>query len=158
PRIARRIELDFQAPAVTMEALGGYFRGGDGKPMVQATMTAHAYVMVPPCATSSAKAGILIYGHGFFGSLEEIRNNEYIRDIMSTNTCLVVAGTLWTGMSQDDIPNALLALNDLNKGWGFGERIFQGVVNMTTLEVLMRGKLATVLADGGGSYIDPSRV
>ena len=39
---------------------------------------------------------------------------------------LIVAGTNWTGMSNDDIPNALLALNDLNKGWGFGERIFQG--------------------------------
>ena len=63
-------------------------------------------------------------------------------------------------MSNDDIPNALLALNDLNKGWGFGERIFQGMVNTIALEQLLRGKLATELfVDGQGrSIVDPTRV
>ena len=159
PRIARRIELDFEVPAVTGDGLAGYYRDANGAPMVQGTMTAHAYLMVPPCAASNNKAGLLLYGHGFFGSLEELRTSEYVRDIMSTNGCLIVGGTLWTGMSQDDIPNALLALNDLNKGWGFGERIFQGVVNTIALQILMRGKLATeVLKDASGSYVDMAHV
>ena len=52
-------------------------------------------------------------------------------------------------MSNDDIPNALLALNDLNQGWGFGEHIWQGIVNSIALEQLLRGKLATeLLVDG----------
>ena len=155
PRIARRIELDFEVPAVTGDGLTGYFRDATGAPMVQGTMTAHAYIMVPPCAAFDNKAGLLIYGHGFFGSLEELRNNEYTRDIISQNGCLIAGGTLWTGMSQDDIPNALLALNDLNRGWGFGERIFQGVINTMALQILMRGKLATeVLKDANGSFVD----
>jgi hypothetical protein len=63
-------------------------------------------------------------------------------------------------MSRDDIPNALLALNNLEKGWGFGERIFQGIVNSIALEQLLRGKLATeVLVDSQGrSIVDPTRV
>src|SRR5688572_7287861 len=159
PRIARRIELDFQAPAVTGEAHAGYFRDANGTPIVQGMMTAKAYLMVPPCATANNKAGVVIYGHGFFGSLGELRDGEYARDI-SADGCYVMAGTIWVGMSNDDIPNALLALNDLNKGWGFGERIFQGMVNTIALEQLLRGKLATeVLVDSQNrSIVDPARV
>src|SRR5262249_11377288 len=122
-------------------------------------MTAHAYIMVPPCAASNNKAGILIYGHGFFGSLQESRDAEYLRDLMSTNGCLIVGATIWTGFSQDDIPNALLALNDLNQGAHLGERGFQGVLNNIALVTLMRGKLAAeVLKDAGGSYVDMPHV
>ncbi|MEP6865562.1 MAG: hypothetical protein ABJE66_33390 [Deltaproteobacteria bacterium] len=156
PRIARRIELDFQAPAVTGPALAGFYRDPTGSVIATGMMTAHAFIEVPPCATSAnGKSGVLIYGHGFFGSLQEARDAEYLRDIMSSDGCLIVAATLWTGMSQDDIPNALIALNDLNQGWGFGERIFQGIINNITLEQLVRGKLADeVLIDTGGSLVD----
>ena len=158
PRLARRIEISFEAPLVTGEAHAGYLRDGSGHVMAQGTMTAKAYVMVPACATASNKAGILMYGHGFFGSLQELRDAEYARDL-AADACVVVAGTLWTGMSSDDIPNALLALNDLNKGWGFGERIWQGMVNSIALEQLLRGKLATeVLVDGNAqSIVDTTR-
>lgn len=62
-------------------------------------------------------------------------------------------------MSTDDIPNALLALNDLNKGWGFGERIWQGMVNSIALEQLLRGKLATevLVDDQDRSVVDTTR-
>ena len=156
PRIARRIELDFEVPAVTGPDLTGFHRDPSGNVMAVGTMTAHAFIEVPPCATSAnGKAGVLIYGHGFFGSLAEARNAEYLRDISATDGCLIVAATLWTGMAQDDIPNALIALNDLNQGWGFGERIFQGIVNNIALETLIRNKLAAeVLVDAGGSLVD----
>jgi hypothetical protein len=157
PRIARRIDLDFQAPRVAGDHNDGFVRV-DGLPAAQGTMTAHAFLLVPPCATAANKAGILIYGHGFFGSLDELRNNEYLRDL-SEDGCYVVAGTLWTGMSMDDISDALLGLNDLDRGFGFGEHVFQGVVNFIALEQLMRGKLATeVLVDGSSrSIVDPAR-
>lgn len=159
PRLARRIELDFEAPAVTGEVHAGFHRDASGTVIAMGTMTAKAYVMVPACATFDNKAGILIYGHGIFGGLPELRDGEYSRDL-AADGCLIVAGTNWTGMSNDDIPNALLALNDLNKGWGFGERIFQGIVNTIALEQLLRGKLASELfVDGQGrSIVDPSRV
>jgi hypothetical protein len=148
PRIARRIEVDFQAPRVTGDGNMGFLRGGDGRPMAQGTLTAHAYIMVPPCATAQNPAGILIYGHGFFGGLDEVRNSEYLRDL-SEEGCYVVAGTVWIGMSSDDVPNALLALNNLDRGFGFGEHVYQGVVDFIALEQLLRGKLATeLLVDG----------
>ncbi len=159
PRLARRIELDYTAPAVTGEAHVGFFRDASGTPIAMGTMATKAYVMIPACATFNNKAGLLIYGHGIFGGLNEVRNGEYARDL-AQDGCLIVAGTVWTGMSNDDIPNALLALNDLNKGWGFGERIFQGMVNTIALEQLLRGKLATDLfIDGQGrSIVDTSRM
>lgn len=159
PRIARRIELDFQSPEVSGPAFEGYHRGSDGRPIAHGTMTAHAYVMVPPCATAQNKAGLLIYGHGFFGGLDEPRGAKYLRDL-SQDACLVVAATVWVGMSSDDVSNALLALNDLNKGFGFGEHIWQGIVNFIALEQMLRGKLATeLLVDGqGDSIVDTSRV
>jgi hypothetical protein len=159
PRLARRIELDYQSPAVTGEAHAGFHRDASGTVIAMGTMTAQAYVMIPACARFDNKAGILIYGHGIFGSIAEVRNGEYARDL-AADGCLIVAGTNWTGMSNDDIPNALLALNDLNKGSGFGERIFQGIVNTIALEQLLRGKLATELfIDAQGrSIVDPARV
>lgn len=158
-RIARRIELDFQSPAVTGEAHVGFHRDGNGTVITMGTMTANAFIMVPPCATPQNRAGVVIYGHGFFGSLAELRAATYMRDIASEG-CLIIAGTQWTGMSNDDIPNALLALNDLNKGWGFGERIFQGMINTIALAQLLRGKLATELLVGAGneSIVDTSRI
>lgn len=159
PRLARRIELDFEAPAVTGEEHAGFHRDASGTVIAMGTMMTKAYVMIPACATSGNKAGLLIYGHGIFGGLPELRNGEYARDL-AQDGCLIVAGTPWTGMSNDDIPTALLALNDLNKGWGYGERIFQGIVNTIALEQLLRGKLATELfVDGQGqSIVDTSRV
>lgn len=158
-RIDRRIELDFQSPAVTGEGHVGFHRDASGTVIAMGTMTANAFIMVPPCATPQNKAGVVIYGHGFFGSLAELRSATYMRDIANEG-CLIIAGTQWTGMSNDDIPNALLALNDLNKGWGFGERIFQGMINTIALEQLLRGKLATELLTGAGgaSIVDTSRV
>jgi len=157
-RIARRIELTFQAPAVTGEAHAGFHRDGAGNVIANGTMTASAYIMVPPCATAANKAGVILYGHGFFGSIQELRNATYMRDI-ANDGCFIVAGTNWIGMSNDDIPNALLALNDLNKGFGFGQRIWQGMVNTIALEQLLRGKLATeVLVDGGQTLVDTARV
>lgn len=158
-RIARRIEVDFQSPAVTGEMHVGFHRDGNGTVIAQGTMTANAYIMVPPCATAGNKAGIVMYGHGFFGSLDELKAATYMRDI-AADGCFIIAGTQWTGMSNDDIPSALLALNDLNKGWGFGERIWQGMVNSIALEQLLRGKLATeLLVDSANqSIVDTSRV
>ncbi|MGE5187108.1 MAG: hypothetical protein ACM31C_33895 [Acidobacteriota bacterium] len=159
PRIARRIELDYTAPEVAAPGLAGFHRDDSGKVIAQGTMTAHAYIAVPPCATAQNPAGILIFGHGFFGNLDELRHDEYLRDI-SEDACLVIAGTVWVGMSSDDTANALYALNDLNLGWGFGQRIWQGIDNFIALEQLLRGKLATeLLVDNANkSIVDPTRV
>ena len=62
-------------------------------------------------------------------------------------------------MSADDVADALLALNDLNKMPGFGERIWQGMVDFITLTRLAQGKLASeLLVDGQAqAIVDPAR-
>ena len=159
PRIARRLEIDFTTAEIAAPGLDGFHRDGSGNVIAQGTMTAHAYVMVPPCATAATPAGILLYGHGFFGSLQELRDVEYLRDL-SQHGCYVVAGTAWIGMTQDDLADAFMAINDLNLGTHYGERIWQGIANMIALEQLLRGPLAAqVLVDAQGrSVVDAGRL
>ena len=159
PRIARRISIDFTTPEVAGPGLEGYHRGSDGLPMASGSEVAHAFLMVPPCATAGTPAGILMYGHGFFGDLNELKTSEYLRDL-SADGCLVVAGTEWVGMSSSDLQSAFAALGDLSSSAGFGERVWQGMVNTIALEQLLRGAFAsTVLVDDtGASIVDPTRL
>jgi len=136
----------------------GFARDAAGKPIVSGMMTAQGAAIVPPCATAQNKAGILIFGHGFFGGLPE-GEGEYMRRV-SRDLCVVVVSGVWLGMSLDDLGFAASALNDANKVPAFGQRIVQGIIDFIALEQLSRGKLATdVLVDANGqSIVDPTRV
>ena len=155
--IARIIRLEYVTPQIADLTGKGFHRGADGKVMVDGTTTTTASIVVPSCATAANKAGIVIYGHGFFGGLDE-STGGYIRTFAKL-TCNVVVGGLWRGMSADDVADAVLALNDLNKMHGFGERIWQGMVDFMTLTKLAKGKLAReLLVDGAAmSVVDPAR-
>nr|MBA3501023.1 hypothetical protein [Deltaproteobacteria bacterium] len=150
--IARIIRLEYVTPQIADLTGKGFHRGSDGKVMVNGTTTTIASIVVPSCATTGNKAGIVIYGHGFFGGLDE-STGGYIRSFAKA-TCNVVVGGLWRGMSADDVADAVLALNDLNKMHGFGERVWQGMVDFMTLTKLARGKLATEVL---GGVVDPAR-
>jgi hypothetical protein len=155
PGMARRVIITFDSPSVADDA--GLHRDGSGAPIVIGTSEATAVIMIPSCATSANPAGILIFGHGFFGSIDEAQGG-YMRRV-ARDLCMVVVGGEWRGMMQDDLAVAAGALNDGNKGKAFGERILQGIVDFIALEQLARGKLATeVLVDGADqSIVDPSR-
>src|SRR6185369_8718049 len=47
PRLARRIEIDYQSPAITGEAHAGFHRDASGTVIAMGTMTAQAYIMIP---------------------------------------------------------------------------------------------------------------
>lgn len=155
PAIARRLFIDYEVPEVAGD--DGLHRDGDGTPVVMGTSTATAVMMVPTCATADNKAGILIFGHGFFGSTEEAQGGVLRR--VARDLCMVVVGGVWRGMSSDDLAFAFGALNDSNKALAFGERIVQGIVDFIALEQLARGKLATevLLDDADASIVDPAR-
>ena len=157
PGIARIIRFEYVTPQVADLTGKGFHRGDDGKVVVNGTTTTTASIVIPSCATTANKAGIVIYGHGFFGGLDE-STGGYLRSFAKA-TCNVVVGGLWRGMSADDVADALLALNDLNKMHGFGERIWQGMVDFMTLTKLAKGKLARdLLVDGASnSIVDPAR-
>ncbi|MDQ3338506.1 MAG: hypothetical protein M4D80_25355 [Myxococcota bacterium] len=150
--IARIIRLEYLTPQIADLTGKGFHRGADGKVVVSGTTATTASIVVPSCATVGNKAGIVIYGHGFFGGLDE-STGGYIRSFAKA-TCNVVVGGLWRGMTADDVADAVLALNDLNKMHGFGERIWQGMVDFMTLTKLARGKLATEVL---GNIVDPAR-
>jgi hypothetical protein len=153
--IVRRVLFTYQAPAVADDA--GLYRDGAGQPEVRGTSAALGVAMIPACATAERPAGLLIFGHGFFGSLAEAQGG-YLRRV-ARDLCLVVVGGVWRGMSQDDLAGAATALNDNNHVLAFGEKILQGIVDFTALEQLARGALAReVLVDAGGAAIvDPER-
>ena len=156
--IARIIRLEYVTPQIAdPTGKAGFHRDANGKVTVNGTTTTTASIVVPACATAANKAGIVIYGHGFFGGLDE-STGGYIRAFAKT-TCNVVVGGLWRGMSADDVADAVLALNDLNKMHGFGERIWQGMVDFMTLAKLAKGKLAReLLVDNATmSIVDPAR-
>ena len=153
PGIARIVRFDYVTPRVADPAGAGFLRDATGKVTVDGTTTAQASIVIPTCATSTNKAAIAIYGHGFFGGLDE-STGAYIREFAAA-TCTVVIGGLWRGMSQDEVPDALLGLSDLNRISGFGDRIWQGMIDFMTLTKLAKGKLAReVLLD----IVDPDRI
>jgi hypothetical protein len=150
--IARIIRLEYVTPQVADLTGKGFHRGDDGKVVVNGTTTTTASIVIPSCATATSKAQLAIFGHGFFGGLDE-STGGYIR-AFSKATCTIVVGGLWRGMSSDEIPDAVLALNDLNLMHGFGERIWQGMVDFMTLTKLAKGKLAReVLVDNADKSI-----
>ena len=138
PGIARRVLLDYDVPKIADGS--GFSRGADGLPAVAGTVTEPASIIIPSCATPANKARIVIYGHGFFGDLSE-STGGYIRQF-AQDTCSVVIGGLWRGMSTAEVTDAILGLNDLNRIRGFGEHIWQGMVDFMTLAKFARGKLA----------------
>jgi hypothetical protein len=159
PRIARRVRFSYDSPSVLEgEGKTGFHRGPDGKPAVAGMVPAQAAALIPPCATADHKAGILIFGHGFFGGLGE-GEGEYLRRV-SRDLCVVVVAGVWRGMSAEDLGFAATALNDGNKMPAFGQRIVQGILDFIALEQLSRGALATdVFVDANKqSIVDPTRV
>ena len=119
--IARIIRFEYVTPQIAdPEAVTGFHRDAAGKVVVNGTTTTTGSIVIPSCATTTNKAGIVIYGHGFFGGLDE-STGGYIRAFAKA-TCNVVVGGIWRGMSSDEVADAVLALNDLNKMHGFGQR------------------------------------
>jgi hypothetical protein len=125
--------------------------------MVKAMGTAEGVAMIPACEPPAGGMPILIFGHGFFGGLDEAQGS-YMR-MVAKRMCAVVVAGVWRGMSELDLDQAAGALANPNHGIAFGERIVQGIIDFIALEQLSRGKLATqVLVKDGHSIVDPSKV
>lgn len=155
PSIARRVIFTYTSPSVAGD--DGLHRDASGAPVVMGTSEATAVALIPTCATAQAPAGILLFGHGFFGSIDEAQGG-YMRRV-ARDLCVVVVGGEWRGMMEDDLAVAAGALNDGNRALAFGERILQGIVDFIALEQLARTKLAAevFVGNGGQSLVDPAR-
>jgi hypothetical protein len=158
--LSRRIHLDVEFPKIADE--NGFFRDGDGNVEARGTITEPVIIMVPACATPANPASIVIFGHGFFGDLSE-SEGSYMRRY-AKDTCSVVVGGLWRGMSIDDQAAATLTLNDINRARPFAEHTWQGIADFMNLTALAKFRLPTELlvddpaAKAPQSIVDPARV
>ena len=150
PGIARKVTFGFDAPAVA--DAGGLFRDGAGHVEVRGTSRARGVALVPTCATPAAPAPVTIYGHGFFGGIEET-GGAYVA-AFAARSCRIVIGADWRGMARPDAAAALIGLGNLDKVFAFGEGIVQGMVDVEALAALAPTTLASqVLVDTSGASV-----
>ena len=162
-RFAARYDGTFDAPLFlsgkTAVPNTKLLRDGNGKPMPNGLYRVPFTAMVPQCAlTSSTPVPIIIYGHGLLGSAMQVGGSGPKN--AAAAACAVIIGTDMRGMSDIDVPNVALALNDANNGGLIFDVLVQGMINHVALVQIARGPMANVLfaKQGGGSLVDPNRV
>jgi hypothetical protein len=75
------------------------------------------------------------YGHGLFGGADEVNSGP--QRTMADEHGMLYCATDWTGMASADIPNAVIALNDLSRFPFLTDRVQQGELNFLYLARLM---------------------
>ncbi len=125
------------------------------------TMTARFVCNVPRSVQSGGSVRLLrpsLYGHGLFGDAFEA-NARNVRQLGNENGVLVCA-TDWSGMAEEDIPNAAKILQDLSKFPELADRNQQGFLNFLYLGRLLSHPQGLVTAPalrvGGQPIIDTS--
>jgi len=166
-RFARKIVGTFDVPLFLTND-GGFGpstrmqRDGAGKPMATAMYKVPFAAIVPQCAVDSATpVPMMIYGHGLLGDAEGQVPSGGTRTA-SAGLCMVVVGTDMRGMSDRDVPNVVLSLNDPNVGPSVFDALVQGMINHVALVQLASGAMATELftkdgTPGTASIVDPSK-
>jgi hypothetical protein len=88
-----------------------------------------------PRAAATAPSRIAVYGHGLLGDRTQIDEGN-IQDLSAEHDFTFCA-TDWSGMSAEDIPNAIEVLKDFSKFPSLADRLQQGVVNTLYLGRLL---------------------
>jgi hypothetical protein len=89
-----------------------------------------------PRAALTAPSRIGIYGHGLLGTETQV-DEDNIQD-MSAEHDFTFCATQWSGMANEDIPNAIEVLKDFSKFPSLADRLQQGIVNTLYLGRLLR--------------------
>lgn len=166
-RIARRIDGTFDAPLFldNINPTTGptpqttLLRDADGKPATNGTFRFPFTAIIPQCALDADQpVPLLLYGHGLLGASNQVASGG--TRAAAAEICAVAIGTDMLGMSERDVPNVALALNDGNNGHLIFDVLIQGMMNHIALVQVALGPMASTLfaKDGGGSLIDPDRV
>jgi len=164
PRVAARIEGEYDAPLFLNNngnptATSALLRDAAGKPAPQGMYRAPFTAIIPQCAIDSpTPVPIMIYGHGLLGDSTQTGSSGPVN--VAAGACVVAIGTDMRGMSNVDVPNVALALNDVNNGNLIFDVLIQGMMNHVALVQIARGPMAQDLfvKAGNVSIVDPSRV
>ncbi len=144
PGLALLVEGTYSVP--NWMTLGGgpgteLNRGDDGRPEINGVLQApFACGIADGVVDAAGPANAVVYGHGLLGSHLEVTAANIVA--MSNEHNAIYCATKWAGFSDDDIPTAVAALEDLSAFPRFIDRMSQGLLNQLVL-----GRL--VLADNG---------
>ena len=147
PGVARRVEGTFEVPLYLTGdgSPGNAFRTGpDGLPVRKGSYTADFDCELPTLDPGDRARGV-IYGHGLFGDLGEVRSGPQRQ--MVERFDMAYCATTWIGMSEGDIGNAATILEDVTTFPTLADRSQQGILNTVFLGRLMRASDGFV-ADG----------
>jgi hypothetical protein len=163
PGLARLVEGTYTVP--NWMTLGGgpgtvLNRGADGRPELNGVQQSpFACAIADEVLAGTDGAHAVLYGHGLLGSHREVTAGNIVA--MSNEHDALYCATKWAGFSEDDIPTAIAALQDLSDFSVFVDRMSQGFVNQLVLGRLMLadnglvGEPAFLRADGS-SMLDNS--
>ena len=96
----------------------------------------------------------LVYGHGLFGSAEEVDSLEPLVRLLGFAVC----GTDWSGMSRLDLPNVAALSRDLSRFSSLADRLQQGALNFMFLGRLLLHPQGLVSNPAFGNTIDRRRL
>lgn len=123
----------------------------DGLPRYDETTTLEVDFLIPHTVADAESSDATIqFGHGFFGSTDEMRNSFLPKFLHENN--MVSVGIKWWGLSDDDMmPVATKITTDAAHVFNFTERLLQGFVNQNVV-----ARLAQDLPDSLTFEEDPS--
>ena len=96
----------------------------------------------------------LVYGHGLFGSAEEVDSLEPLVRLLGFAVC----GTDWSGMSRLDLPNVAALSRDLSRFSSLADRLQQGALNFMFLGRLLLHPQGLASNPAFGNAIDRRRL
>ncbi|HUS27792.1 MAG TPA: hypothetical protein VMZ53_04770 [Kofleriaceae bacterium] len=165
-RIARQITGTFDAPLfldteVTTASQINLLRDGSGKPMASKLYRVPFTAIIPQCALQGGETvPIMLYGHGLLGASNQVASGG--TRAAAAEICAVAVGTDLRGMSEVDVPNVALALNDGNDGHLIFDTLIQGMMNHIALVQIAKGPMAAAGSglfrkNGDQPLIDPDK-
>ncbi|MEZ4428688.1 MAG: hypothetical protein R3A51_13480 [Nannocystaceae bacterium] len=148
--IAMRVEGKIEVPLYLEEdkPMARLWRNGSGKVVANGTHKVEFTLQVPysafPDAPGFTPARLLQYGHGFFGSREEINYGSFMRGF-SDEQRYITAAVDWVGMAEEDQIEVVKTINtDPSAMFTFTDRLHQSFANQLALTVALKTTMAKV--------------
>lgn len=162
PSVARKIEGQFLMPwylnSTEANPSVRLVLDSNGEPVFQGLQPVNFTLLLPTSAVAGGKrAGVLQYGHGLFGSREEV-NSGYLTDQANEQGYALLA-TDWIGLSeQDEVWVAYILGSNLANFTYVPDRCTQGMLNALAAMRLVTTELAgsAVTQPRGKPTLDPS--
>lgn len=142
PWVAREVRGTVRGPLFLTSADPGakLFRDGSGAVAQNGTVEFPFRAVIPPAVKAAAgPSPVLQYGHGFFGSLDELDEDDAAPGLAQAATRTLI-GTEWWGMCLSDMS---VVLSNLTTNPGhvadLTERVHQAMANWLVLSAAVQG-------------------